>query len=119
MNGTISHAQLIDSLPDQDAKNIDNIAQDILKSSSYLLHSYCRSSDISNKDCVKFMTQYQLPETMLRDRCVKEVEKTKYHSYRRLLPANYKDGIQKVSTTFMQIITFSIKVINFKFLVPC
>jgi peroxidase len=95
-NGSISHAQLIDSLPDEDAKAVDIIAQDILKASSYLLNMYCKSTDVSNKDCVKFMSKYTLPDTTrLGIRCNESANRTS-KAYRRFLPANYKDGLQKV-----------------------
>lgn len=96
-NGSISHAQLIESLPDEDAKSIDFVAQEILKASSYLLNMYCKSSGVSNKDCVKFMSKYSLPETSrLANRCLA----MSHHSqaYRRLLPASYRDGLDKVKS---------------------
>lgn len=95
--GTISHAQYLDSLPDDDAKTIDNIAQDMLKASSYLLNMHCKNTDISNKDCVKFMSRFSLPaESKLSKKCLKHAKNPKYHAYRRLLPSSYKDGLQKV-----------------------
>lgn len=95
MNGSISHAQLIESLPDDDAKATDQIAEDILKASSYLLNMYCKNSGISDKDCVKFMSQYSLPEsTKLASKCLASSFKDK--AYRRLLPATYKDSLYKV-----------------------
>lgn len=98
-NGSISHAQLIDSLPADDAKATDLIAQDILKASSYLLNTFCRNTDIFNDDCVKFMSKYSLPEsTQLSARCL--AMKSSFKAYRRLLPASYKDGLQKVKKTF-------------------
>lgn len=92
--GTISHAQLIESLPDDQAKEIDYVARDLAKASSYLLNMYCKNSNISNKDCVKFMSKYSPPETSrLAKKC--QETKSKYSSYRRILPASYKDVIQK------------------------
>ncbi len=40
--GSISYAQLLDSFPGKDLKDINYIAETILKSSSYLLHSQCK-----------------------------------------------------------------------------
>ena len=94
-NGTISYAQLIESLPDDEAKVVDSIAQDILKSSSYLLNMYCKNRNILAKECVKFMSKYSIPETSdLAAKCVSL--NMIYKGYRRLLPATYKDGLQKV-----------------------
>jgi peroxidase len=94
-NGTISHAQLIESLPDDDAKAIDSIAQNIAKASSYLLNMYCKNTEISNKDCVKFMSKYLLPESSRLGKKCLAINST-YLAYRRMLPATYRDGIQKV-----------------------
>lgn len=95
-NGSISHAQLIESLPDDDAKAIGIVAEDILKASSYLLNMYCKTSGVSNKDCVKFMSKYSLPEaSRLSTRCVAMSSYSR--AYRRLLPASYRDGLEKVN----------------------
>lgn len=95
-NGTIAMGQLFESLPDEDSKAIDNIAQDIMKASSYLLNMFCKNTDVSNKDCVKFMSKYSLPEfSSLGKKCLSDGSK-KYLAYRRILPATYKDGIHKV-----------------------
>lgn len=93
-NGTISHAQLIESLPDDEAKANDLIAQDILKASSYLLNSYCKTADIASKECIKFISKYSLPGSRLSKKC--HSVGVKHLAYRRLLPASYQDGLQKV-----------------------
>lgn len=95
-NGSISHAQLIEALPDNDSKTENAIAEDISKASSYILNMYCKNTNIANKDCVRFMSKYTIPETTsLSARC--EVAKTMYKGYRRMLPPNYLDGLQKVN----------------------
>lgn len=93
--GTISHAQLIESLPDEDAKANDLIAQDILKASSYLLNSYCKTAGISSKECVKFISKYALPDSKLSRKC--QEAGFKHLAFRRFLPASYQDGLQKVT----------------------
>ncbi|CRL05203.1 CLUMA_CG017992, isoform A [Clunio marinus] len=93
-NGTISHSQFIESLPNNDTKKIDSVAQDILKASSYLLNLYCKTAGISNKDCVKFMSKYTLPETKLGLKCFQM--RKNHHAYGRLLPASYQDGLHKI-----------------------
>lgn len=96
-NESISKAQLIESLPDDEAKSVDAIAQKIYKASSYLLHMYCRSTGVPNKDCVKFMSKYTLPESNLKIECQKF--KNVYLSFRRMLPPNYQDGLGTIRTT--------------------
>jgi peroxidase len=101
---------LIESLPDDEAKSVDAIAQDILQASSYLLNMYCKPTDISNRDCVKFMSKYSLPDTRLSTKCTKMTSNHK--GYRRMLPASYKDGLQKVNK-----FSFNYKWINFNLLI--
>jgi peroxidase len=93
-NESISKAQLIESYPDDEAKSVDKVAQKMFKASSYLLSMYCRSSGVPNKDCVKFMSKYSLPDSNLTNECQKV--KNLYLSYRRMLPASYKDGLGSV-----------------------
>lgn len=102
INGTISHANLIETLPDDDAKSIDNLSQIILKASSYLLNTLCKPHSIGNKDCVKFMSKYSLPAlNNLTAECNKKVANVKYLGYRRLLPASYRDGLQQIRGSFL------------------
>jgi peroxidase len=96
INGSISHAQYIESMPDDGAKEIDSIAQNILKASSYLLNMHCKTKGISNKECVKFMSRYALPASEFTAKCSAMDENAKYYGYRRLLPASYQDGLQQV-----------------------
>lgn len=95
-NESISKAQLVDSLPDDEAKSVDAVAQNIFRSSSYLLHMYCRSAGVPNKECVKFMSKYSLPESKLESECQKF--KSSYLSFRRILPASYADGLSTIRT---------------------
>lgn len=95
-NGSISHAQLIELLPDENAQANDLIAQDILKATSYLLNSHCKTTDISSKECVKFLSKYSLPESRLTKKCL--APDFRHRAYRRLLPPSYQDGLQKVRT---------------------
>lgn len=50
---------------------------------------------IPSKDCVKFLSKYQLPDSDLKNKCHDELNKTDHKPYRRLLPADYKDGLRK------------------------
>lgn len=95
VNGTISQALLIESLPDENSKLVDSVAGEMLKASSYLLNMYCKNTAISNKDCVKFMSKYTIPEsTNLAARC--QETNSIYKGYRRMLHATYQDSLQRV-----------------------
>jgi peroxidase len=96
-NESISKAQLIESLPDDEAKSVDRVAQKMFKASSYLLNRYCKSTGVPNKDCVKFMSKYSLPDSNLTTEC-QEV-KNVYLSFRRMLPASYSDGLSSIRRT--------------------
>jgi peroxidase len=93
-NESISKAQLIESLADDEAKSVDQVAQKMFKASSYLLNMYCKSTGVPNKDCVKFMSKYSLPDSNLTNECQKV--KNIYLSFRRLLPASYNDGLSSI-----------------------
>lgn len=93
-NESISKAQLIESFPDDEAKLVDRVAQKMFKASSYLLNMYCKSSGVPNKDCVKFMSKYSLPDLNLTTECQKV--KNLYLSFRRMLPASYSDGLGSI-----------------------
>lgn len=100
VNDSISQALLIDSLPDENSKLVDSVAEDMLKASSYLLNFYCKNTAISNKDCVKFMSKYTIPEsTNLSTRC--QENNSIYIGYRRMLHATYQDSLQRVRASLM------------------
>lgn len=58
---------------------------------------YCRSVGVPNKDCVKFMSKYSLPESDLTIECRKFKEV--YLSFRRMLPPSYQDGLGSIRTS--------------------
>lgn len=94
-------------MPTTQAKNYDKIAQTILKSSLNLLHSECRIQNIADDECAKYISELNLPNGPTRDAClnvVKNVENSYcLHPYRRLIPADYKDGIYKQKTSTGQL----------------
>lgn len=89
-------------MPTTQAKNYDKVAQTILKSSLNLLHSECRIKNIADDECSKYISDLNLPNGPTRDAClnvVRNVENSNcLHPYRRLIPAEYKDGIYKQKT---------------------
>lgn len=99
-NDSLSYAQLLDSLPNDQAKEYDRIAQIVLKSSKQLLNVNCLEQGITNtQQCAKEIGKYSLPPGELLTKC-KAVQQHAYrtgiHVYRRLLPAHYNDGLYKV-----------------------
>lgn len=52
---------------------------------------------IDDKACAEAISTYELPNGDLLDQCEALIDaKVGIHSYRRLLPANYADGLSKV-----------------------
>lgn len=86
-------------MPTTQANNYDKVAQTILKSSLNLLHSECRIQNIADDECAKYISDLQLPNGPTRDACLNVVRNVEnsycLHPYRRLIPADYKDGIYK------------------------
>lgn len=86
-------------MPTTQANNYDKVAQTILKSSLNLLHSECRIQNIADEECAKYISDLQLPNGPTRDACLNVVRNVEnsycLHPYRRLIPADYKDGIYK------------------------
>uniref|UniRef100_A0A7G3ASP0 Putative oxidase/peroxidase n=1 Tax=Lutzomyia longipalpis TaxID=7200 RepID=A0A7G3ASP0_LUTLO len=101
-NGSISNAQLLDGLPTDQAKEYDRVAQIMLKTSTNLLHTVCRSNNVADKECAKYLAHLDVPPSEVKDQCIQitnmNLAKGSYHAYRRLLPADYKDGLYKVRT---------------------
>ncbi|XP_059610115.1 peroxidase [Phlebotomus argentipes] len=102
-NGSISDAQLLDGLPTDQAKEYDRVAQIVLKTSSNLLHTVCRPHNVADKDCAKHLAHLDVPPSEVKDQCLhmsylNSAKGSGYHAYRRLLPADYKDGLYKIRT---------------------
>ncbi|XP_053694357.1 peroxidase [Sabethes cyaneus] len=92
--GSISYAQIIDGYPTPSTRKQDYVARTVLKASSYFLNSFCKPQRISSFECGQFLAEKMIPASKLLDKCKKIVDlKTFNDEYRRLLPANYQDGI--------------------------
>lgn len=62
----------------------------------FLFYYFDRSGIDENK-CAEAISTYELPNGDLLSRCEALIDaKVGVHSYRRLLPANYADGLSKV-----------------------
>lgn len=58
---------------------------------------YFDRAGVDDKACAEAISTYELPKSELLDRCETLIDaKVGIHSYRRLLPANYADGLSKV-----------------------
>lgn len=98
-NGTISHSQLLDTLPSVDAQIDSEVADEILKASLYVYNSKCAPQSISGEHCETILSDIVLPtESELAHKCQSIINGRNNGDYalRRLLPRHYKDGFYKV-----------------------
>ncbi|XP_017103338.2 salivary peroxidase/catechol oxidase [Drosophila bipectinata] len=98
-NGSLSHTQLLDTLPNTESKKDSEIAVKILKSSLFVYNSQCLPHDINEEQCRIYLEQKPLPErTSLRSDCQKLLNGNRegHHAYRRLLEPYYKDGFHRM-----------------------
>lgn len=102
-NGTVSHIQLLNSLPNLAAQEDEQTALKILKSSLYAYNSKCVPKGISGSQCEKFLQSIPLPQnSQLLQNCQKIIDSVRdgHHPFRRLLPRNYKDGFNEACYEF-------------------
>lgn len=93
-HNSISHGQRIDGLPSQETMNEDHIADTIRKATRYLKDTQCTGT--SRRDCVAGLHGIALPDGEFKDKCLEVRRTSPYQPYRRLLAADYRDGIYKV-----------------------
>ncbi|KAI8119521.1 Chorion peroxidase [Lucilia cuprina] len=98
-NGTISHIQLLETLPSIDAQKDSQVADELLKSSLYIYNTKCAPQSISGEHCETILSNIDLPrDSELAHKCQSIVNNRKNGDYplRRLLPRHYKDGFYKM-----------------------
>uniref|UniRef100_W8BSG2 Chorion peroxidase n=1 Tax=Ceratitis capitata TaxID=7213 RepID=W8BSG2_CERCA len=98
-NGSISHNQILDALPNEAAKMDNNIARKLLAASNYILHSKCLPHFIQGEECQQFLTSKAIPEnSLLLQECLEIIENRRngHNSFRRLLNRRYNDGIYQI-----------------------
>ncbi|XP_037945608.1 chorion peroxidase-like [Teleopsis dalmanni] len=98
-NGSISHVQLLDCLPNSKAQTESDIAGKILKSSLYAYNAKCAVRGISGEKCEAYLSTKELPKgSYVYEKClqISKDPRDGHHPFRRLLPANYKDGFYKM-----------------------
>ncbi|KAL5274013.1 HPX2 family protein [Megaselia abdita] len=95
-NGSISHSQWLDRLPSESSQEINNLALKFLKTSNYFVMNQCGNKNIPSEECIRYLKEKELPnESQLKSEC-NSID-NEYHSFRRLLPANYKDGLYQMN----------------------
>ncbi|XP_013100002.1 chorion peroxidase [Stomoxys calcitrans] len=98
-NNTISHVQLLDTLPNDEAKEDSEIADKILKSSLYIYNSKCATNGIPGERCEAILSGIDLPRNSELWQECENVRTTRYnghYAFRRLLPRHYTDGFYQM-----------------------
>ncbi|XP_017085181.2 chorion peroxidase isoform X2 [Drosophila eugracilis] len=99
-NGSLSHVQLLDTLPNLASKEDCQIALKILKSSLTVYNSECLPNDIDGDDCRSYLEEKPLPEgSSLRTECENLIRGNRegHHAFRRLLEdSHYRDGFYEM-----------------------
>ncbi|BFF91654.1 chorion peroxidase [Drosophila madeirensis] len=100
-NGSLSHVQLLDTLPNRASNEDSEIALKILKSSLFVYNTQCLPHDIGGEECRAYLENKPLPEgSGLRSECLKLLKSKRegHHAFRRLLDAHYKNGFYETFT---------------------
>ncbi|XP_075148042.1 immune-regulated catalase [Haematobia irritans] len=98
-NNTISHVQLLDTLPNDEAQQDSEVADKILKSLLFIYNNKCTPNGISGERCEAILSGHELPRNSeLRKECedVIKTRKNGHYAFRRLLPRHYKDGFYQM-----------------------
>ncbi|KAH8358516.1 hypothetical protein KR093_000499, partial [Drosophila rubida] len=97
-NGSLSHVQLLDTLPNEKSKLDSDIALKMLKASLYIYNSRCDPAAISGDQCRTYLETKPLPEGTLKSECQRllQTQRDGHHAFRRLLPQDYKDGFHEL-----------------------
>ncbi|NP_001164313.1 peroxidase precursor [Tribolium castaneum] len=119
--GTPSHGQLIASHPDEEALKQGRDALVATKATIHLMNMFCHKHHLSPADCSKYISSFPLASTSLESSCQKQHKLCSqeellspyrsfdgtcnnehdgprgaaYTAYRRLLHAEYLDGVQE------------------------
>ncbi|EDV93845.1 GH19553, partial [Drosophila grimshawi] len=106
-NGSLSHTQLLDTLPSEKAQLDSYIAMKILKASLFMYNSKCVSQPgISDDDCRTFLETKPIPQgSTLRAECERILHgpRSGHHAFRRLLPPHYKNGLHEISFQMFEV----------------
>ncbi|KAH8382233.1 hypothetical protein KR009_002509, partial [Drosophila setifemur] len=98
-NGSLSHTQLLDTLPNIGSKEDSEIALKILKSSLFVCNRECLPHEIEGDQCRIYLENQPLPEgSNLQAECQKLLSGNRegHHAFRRLLERHYKNGFHQM-----------------------
>lgn len=98
-NGSLSHAQLLDTLPNEKSKLDSDVALKILKASLFIYNSKCAPQGIRGDECRTYLETRPLPEgSTLQGDCQRLLQSRRdgHHAFRRLLSRNYKNGFHEM-----------------------
>ncbi|KAM8703318.1 hypothetical protein ACLKA7_008011 [Drosophila subpalustris] len=98
-NGSLSHAQLLDTLPNEKSKLDSDIALKMLKASLSVYNSKCDPRGISGDECRTYLDTRPLPEgSTLQAECHRLLHSQRdgHHAFRRLMSPNYKNGFHEM-----------------------
>lgn len=79
------------------SQEINKLALKFLKTSNSFVIAQCDFKNIPSEDCINYLKVKDLPDISQLKRDCKSIG-AEYHSFRRLLPANYKDGLYQLNT---------------------
>lgn len=99
-----AYAQLLDHLPTAEVKRVDRAGHRMEKLSCQFVYSDCITNGIPDKICAKYIKTLDIPKNSELYRECQAINQqltnaTHGLAYRRLLPADYSDGLYKLRTT--------------------
>lgn len=99
-----AYSLLLDNLPTPEVKRFDLAGHKMEKLSCQFIYMDCISEGVSDKFCAKFIKMLEIPQkTEIYAEChainQQLLNSTHRLPYRRLLEADYNDGIYKLRTT--------------------
>lgn len=98
-----SYALLLDNWPSEAVKELDKAGHLLQKLSSQFVHSTCISNGIPHKYCASYISRLTIPnDSSVAKQCASINSRSKDapgQPYRRLLPADYSDGLEKPRRT--------------------
>lgn len=102
-NESSSHALYLDHQPTEAVKELEKTASLMLKLSSHFVYSECITRGIPHKYCAQYISRLRIPQNSnIHKECAAINARSKDapgQPYRRLLPAQYSDGLYKIRTS--------------------
>lgn len=101
-NGSLSHVQLLDTMPNDCSQQNSKVAEMILKAGLYIHNARCAPIGISGQDCEMMLSLQELPASSALGKACRSISDKHcqgQNAFKRLLPRHYKDGFYKVTST--------------------